>query len=223
MDALVQNIENLVNKRLAEVRSRAERTALGHLAEMFETYLQAFMAVMAKGSDKGHEDEYDVIGKDVQEFVLPAPARYVTPELIGKMENDKYVLHQPFNRQIKKMTQDGLPVKAATVNDWHERTCELIEPLFELQKERVFSSALLAIYQRKWVHRIVYSVSALCLEIYLCQGFVFNTLWNHCFPLNILMNFVLVIAVTYILKVVSNWFAQTFKDADYDWRKMVRL
>ena len=314
MDVLVQNIENLVNKRLAEVRSRAERTALGHLAEMFETYLQAFMAVMDKGSDKGqellekyrkaaqetqealkedikekldkaeaknkaktdhiaslvrmiftqkrerivftpeqretlyervktslnltqeekdkfdscltfikdyrereemmrllkqkgkkgghgrnklpenlprlidqviwpdcykgHEDEYDVIGKDVQEFVLPAPARYVvqpvvrpiirrkdnpggpteqapcfeglfwksyvTPELIGKMENDKYVLPQPFNRQIKKMTQDGLPVKAATVNDWHEGICELIEPLFELQKERVFGSALLA-------------------------------------------------------------------------------
>lgn len=60
------------------------------------------------------------------------------------MEYDKYVLHQPFNRQIKKMNQDGLPAKAATVNDWHEGTCELIEPLFELQKERVFSCALLA-------------------------------------------------------------------------------
>lgn len=82
---------------------------------------------------------------------------------------------------------------------------------------------LLRIYQRKWVHRIVYSVSALCLEIYLCQGFVFNTSWNHWFPLNILMNFILVIAAAYMLKVASNWFSQTFKDADYDWRKMVRL
>lgn len=82
---------------------------------------------------------------------------------------------------------------------------------------------LLRIYQRNWVHRIVYSVSVLCLEIYLCQGFVFNTSWNHWFPLNILMNFVLVIAVAYMLKVASNWFAQTFRETDYDWRKMVRL
>lgn len=79
------------------------------------------------------------------------------------------------------------------------------------------------IYQRRWIHRIAYSVSALCLEIYLCQGFVFNTSWNHWFPLNILINFILVVVVAYLIKVSSNWFSQTFKDADYDWKKMVRL
>ncbi len=313
-DTIVQNIEERVNKRLAELRSRAEKTALTRLADMFETFLQAFVAVMDKDSSKGqellakyqqaaeetqaalkneikekldkaeeknkaktdqitslvrmlftqkserivftpeqreslyeramkslnltteakkefercrdycrdyrqkqetlkllkggdkkkghgrnklpdslprlveqviwpdcykgHEDEYDIIGKDVQEFVLPAPSPYVvqpivrpivrrkddpdgpteqadcyeglfwksyaTPELVAKLENGKYVLHQPFNRQIKKMKQDGLPMAPATIDDWHQGTCELIEPLYELQKKRVFSSLLLA-------------------------------------------------------------------------------
>ena len=313
-DTIVQNIEERVNKRLAKLRSRAEKTALTRLADMFETFLQAFVAVMDKDSSKGqellakyqqaaeetqaalkneikekldkseeknkaktdqitslvrmlftqkserivftpeqreslyeramkslnltteakkefercrdycrdyrqkqetlkllkggdkkkghgrnklpdslprlveqviwpdcykgHEDEYDIIGKDVQEFVLPAPSPYVvqpivrpivrrkddpdgpteqadcyeglfwksyaTPELVAKLENGKYVLHQPFNRQIKKMKQDGLPMAPATIDDWHQGTCELIEPLYELQKKRVFSSLLLA-------------------------------------------------------------------------------
>ena len=30
---------------------------------------------------------------------------HATAELVAKMENAEYVLHQPFNRQIKKMAQ----------------------------------------------------------------------------------------------------------------------
>lgn len=40
------------------------------------------------------------------------------------MENAKYVLHQPFNRQIKKMVQDGFPMAAATMDDWHQAVCD---------------------------------------------------------------------------------------------------
>lgn len=82
---------------------------------------------------------------------------------------------------------------------------------------------LVRIYQFRWVHRIVYSISALCLEIYLCQGAVFNTSWNHLFPLNIFFNFCLVIATAYGVKVASNWFVQTFREEDYDWKKMMKL
>lgn len=82
---------------------------------------------------------------------------------------------------------------------------------------------LIRFYNQKWAHRIMYSVSALCLEIYVCQGFVFNTSWNHLFPLNILFNFILVVALAYCVKVASNWFSQTFKDEEYDWRSMVKL
>ena len=82
---------------------------------------------------------------------------------------------------------------------------------------------LVRFYNKRWAHRIMYSVSALCLEIYVCQGFVFNTSWNNLFPLNILINFVMVVAMAYCVKVASNWFSQTFKDGDYDRKKMVRL
>ena len=69
---------------------------------------------------------------------------YASAELLAKMENAKYVLHLPFNRQIKKMKQDGLSVSPSTVNDWHEGVCDFVEPLYELQKERVMSSMLLS-------------------------------------------------------------------------------
>lgn len=245
-DTIVQNIEERANKRIAELRAKTEKTALTRLADMFETFLQAFIAVMDKDSAKGQEllAKYRQAAEETQtllkeeikeklakaeaknkaktdqvaslvrmlftqkrerivftpeqreslyeramqslnltpetkkEFVLPAPAPYVvqpvvrpvvrrkddpdgpteqadcyeglfwksyaTPELIAKIETGKFVLHQPFNRQIKKMKQDGLPMAPATVDDWHQATCEMLEPLYELQKERVFSSSLLA-------------------------------------------------------------------------------
>ncbi|MCW4141942.1 IS66 family transposase [Segatella copri] len=51
--------------------------------------------------------------------------------------------HQPFNRQIKKMKQDGLILAPSTVDDWHQGVCDKIEPLYNLQKDRVMSSLLL--------------------------------------------------------------------------------
>ena len=42
----------------------------------------------------------------------------------------KCVLHQPFNRQIKKMAQDGFPMAAATMVDRHQAVCGMIEPLY---------------------------------------------------------------------------------------------
>ena len=229
-NTIVQNIEVSVNKRLAELRSRAENTALTRLADMFETFLQAFIAVVDNDSSKGQEllvkyrqkaEETQTLLKEeikekldkaeaknkaktdqvvslvrmlftqkserivftpdqregfyervmqslspyvVQPVVRPIVRRkdnptgpmeqadcyeglfwksYATPELVAKIETGKYVLHLPFNRQIKKMKQDGLPIAPATMDDWHQATCDMIEPLYELQKERVFSSALL--------------------------------------------------------------------------------
>nr|WP_297657137.1 IS66 family transposase [uncultured Prevotella sp.] len=126
----------------------------------------------------GHEDEYEIVyeGK-VQEFIVPAKVRYfvqpyrrpvvrrkddpmqhllqspcyegvfwksyASAELLAQLECCKYVLHQPFNRQIKKMKQDGLILSPSTVDDWHQGVCDKIEPLYNLQKERVMSSLLL--------------------------------------------------------------------------------
>lgn len=68
---------------------------------------------------------------------------YASAELLAQLECNKYVLHQPFNRQIKKMKQDGLILAPSTVDDWHQGVCDKIEPLYNLQKDRVMSSLLL--------------------------------------------------------------------------------
>lgn len=230
-DTIVQNIEERANRRIAELRARTEKTALTRLADMFETFLQAFIAVMDKDSAKGQElltkyqhaaeETQTLLKEEIKEKLAKAEAKnkaktdqvaslvrmlftqkrerivftpeqreslyeramqspspyvvqpvvrpivrrkddpdgpteqadcyeglfwksYATPELIAKIETGKFVLHQPFNRQIKKMKQDGLPMAPATVDDWHQATCEMLEPLYELQKERVFSSSLLS-------------------------------------------------------------------------------
>ena len=126
----------------------------------------------------GHEEEFEIVysGK-VQEFIVPAKVRYfvqpyrrpvvrrkddpmqhlqqspcyegvfwksyASAELLAQLECNKYVLHQPFNRQLKKMKQDGLSLSPSTIDDWHQGVCEKVEPLYDLQKERVMSSGLL--------------------------------------------------------------------------------
>lgn len=50
-----QDIEARVNQNIAELRARAEKTALIRLADMFEAFLPASQAVMDKDSSKGQE------------------------------------------------------------------------------------------------------------------------------------------------------------------------
>ena len=42
-----------------------------------------------------------------------------------------------------KMKQDGLILAPSTVDDWHQGVCDKIEPLYNLQMDRVMSSLLL--------------------------------------------------------------------------------
>lgn len=51
-DTIAQDIESQVNKSISELRARAEKTALTRLADMFEAFLQASLAVMDKDSSK---------------------------------------------------------------------------------------------------------------------------------------------------------------------------
>ena len=88
----------------------------------------------------GHEDEYEIVYKGYENVFWKS---YASAELLAQLECNKYVLHQPFNRQIKKMKQDGLILAPSTVDDWHQGVCDKIEPLYNLQKDRVMSSLLL--------------------------------------------------------------------------------
>ena len=79
------------------------------------------------------------------------------------------------------------------------------------------------LYNNRWLHRPMYWISAICLEVYICQDFFHTDRFNDWFPLNVVGCFFVIWAVAYGLKVLSNCFAQTFKDMDYDWKTMVTL
>lgn len=80
------------------------------------------------------------------------------------------------------------------------------------------------LYNKKWTHAIIMFVGGLCLEIYIVQPPLLHTFpMTEIFPLNILVIFAMIIACAYILKVLSRVWQQTFREAEYDWKEIVKL
>lgn len=77
-------------------------------------------------------------------FEGPLWKSYASPQLLAKLEYSKYVLHMPFNRQIKDMRLNGLDMSASTIDGWHQAVCDMIRPLYDLVEEKVMRSACLA-------------------------------------------------------------------------------
>lgn len=78
----------------------------------------------------------------------------------------------------------------------------------------------------KWsirLYKCIKFISALSLEAYLCQGWMITDKLNYLFPCNILMIFIAIIAVSYVLKIVSNLFAQTFSNESYNFFKIIKF
>ena len=237
-ETIAQNVSEQVRQQMSAAKTRFEKTALNRLADMFDMFMQAFIALGDNDSSKGKEllqkyqlaakkahesladeikdklvkveakskskteqiaslvrmiftqkrervvfskeeretiydkvlasveftdeekkryqecrdfcEEYRKRKDDPTQKLLQSPCyedvfwkSYASAELLAQLECNKYVLHQPFNRQIKKMKQDGLILAPSTVDDWHQGVCDKIEPLYNLQKNRVMSSLLL--------------------------------------------------------------------------------
>ena len=237
-ETIAQNVSEQVRQQMSAAKTRFEKTALNRLADMFDMFMQAFIALGGKDSSKGQEllQKYQLAAKkahesladeikdklvkveakskskteqiaslvrmiftqkrervvfskeeretiydkvlasveftdeekkryqecrdfceeylkrkdDPMQKLLQSPCyedvfwkSYASAELLAQLECNKYVLHQPFNRQIKKMKQDGLILAPSTVDDWHQGVCDKLEPLYNLQKDRVMSSLLL--------------------------------------------------------------------------------
>lgn len=87
------------------------------------------------------------------------------------------------------------------------------------------STGVTSLYLSKFLHKPMYWISALCLEIYLCGGlaFKFGKELIGIFPLNIVITFLIIFAISYVVKVLSNFLSQTFKSEDYDIKKMLTL
>lgn len=78
-------------------------------------------------------------------------------------------------------------------------------------------------YSNRFLRAFVQIVGGLCLEIYLVQYSLFTERFNHLFPLNLLIMFVIIVLVAYLLRCISRVWIQTFGDKDYDIKEIVKL
>ena len=89
------------------------------------------------------DDPYDKLLKHPRSQGVTWKSPY-SEELRSQILTEKYVFHIPANRQIKRFKMDGLEMAASTMDDIIEGTCDIIEPLYRLQHQRVMKAMLLA-------------------------------------------------------------------------------
>lgn len=79
------------------------------------------------------------------------------------------------------------------------------------------------LYNNRIGHFIICFVGGLCLEIYLIQNSLFTEKLNFLFPLNIPIFLVIVVVAAYLVRCLARLISQTFNDAPYDWKAIVKL
>ena len=82
---------------------------------------------------------------------------------------------------------------------------------------------LVRFYEKSWVRKPVYWISAISLEVYLVQFVLFTDKFNHLFPVNVIVTFLVIFALSYIVKCLGTFILQTFREDNYDWKKIVSL
>ena len=68
-ETIAQNISEQVRQQMSAAKTRFEKTALNRLADMFEMFMQAFIALGDKDSSKGQEllQKYQLAAKEAHE------------------------------------------------------------------------------------------------------------------------------------------------------------
>lgn len=80
-----------------------------------------------------------------------------------------------------------------------------------------------SIYNNRVGNFIIRFIGGMCLEIYLIQNCLYTDKMNFLFPLNLLIMFCIIVVAAYLLRCFARLISQTFKEAPYDWKKMVSL
>lgn len=79
------------------------------------------------------------------------------------------------------------------------------------------------LYNKRFSHAVIMTISGLCLESYLIQFSVFTTKMNDIFPLNLPIMVIIVLLASFLCKCLSRLFSQTFGEGDYNWKEVVKL
>lgn len=79
-------------------------------------------------------------------------------------------------------------------------------------------------YNNKRIHIFMMWVGGMCLEIYIVQPRLLHAFpMTTIFPLNIFIIFGLIFVCAFALKILSRIWEQTFKDADYNWKDIIKM
>jgi transposase len=71
---------------------------------------------------------------------LPIPKGNAGASMIAHLLVGKFVDHLPFFRQVQILKRQNLEIAESTVNGWFNAGCDLIEPLYQALKSRMFAS-----------------------------------------------------------------------------------
>lgn len=90
------------------------------------------------------------------------------------------------------------------------------------------ANIMTSLFRSKHIGWCMKFISGLCLEIYLVQYTLARLDWVQeylvpLFPLNLLLFFMLILFTAYILRCLARIWGQTFHEADYDWRSVVKF
>lgn len=79
------------------------------------------------------------------------------------------------------------------------------------------------VFQTRVLGRALAVIAAMTLEIYVVQFVMITNLFNHLFPLNILIVFVLISLAAYILKVLTSLFLAVLSKDHLIWKSIVKV
>lgn len=119
----------------------------------------------------------------------------------------------------------ALSLKSVFFSQYQIFTVPLLLTIIYLLYRICSSESMARLYSKPIAHNLMYWISAMCLEIYLCQTDVMSIGVEtiKIFPINVFITFVAIFILAYIVKIIGNFLIQTFKTEEYDWKKIITL
>lgn len=68
------------------------------------------------------------------------PGCFAEVSTLADLEIQKFFYHMPHYRVIQQYKEAGIRVSSSTVNDWHNRTCDLLHPLYNASRRHLMKS-----------------------------------------------------------------------------------
>lgn len=68
---------------------------------------------------------------------LPIPRGNAGASLFAHIQVSKWIDHLPYYRQIQIYKRGGVSISSSTINYWFNATCTLLEPLYDVLKEKI--------------------------------------------------------------------------------------